>query len=383
MTVRKKGNKWYCRFQIDGIRYERPCKAATDEKSALKCEVIIKSEIMRGNYDFGKTENAAKLKDGIDLFENYSKGNKLSYASDKSYIKKIVQYFGLNYPLKSITPNKIEDFKNSLKTYSVKQKIKLKNPEYGLNGCRKQYIYKETDIIKERTNATVNRYIEVLSKMFNLCIENKLAKENPCQSIKQLREENFKIRFLTEEEQKRLFSALEYHSTVNDQNGNLHEIYPYLYLKPIITCALLTGMRKSEILNLQWQQIDFQKGFIEVLRTKSGKARKIPISNKLEATLKELFATSDNIYVFINPATNKPYVDIKKSFKTLLKQAQITNFRFHDLRHTAATRMVESGIDLVVAQEILGHANIQTTMRYAHPVPERKKHAIDALNNYF
>ena len=78
-------------------------------------------------------------------------------------------------------------------------------------------------------------------------------------------------------------------------------------------------------------------------------------------------------------ATNKPYTDIKKSFSTVLKNANIENFRFHDLRHTVATRMVESGVDLLVVQEILGHSNIQTTMRYAHPVPERKKKAIDCL----
>lgn len=65
-----------------------------------------------------------------------------------------------------------------------------------------------------------------------------------------------------------------------------------------------------------------------------------------------------------------------------MKDANIENFRFQHLRHTVATRLVESGIDLVVVQEILGHANIQTTMRYAHPVPERKKHAVDILSSY-
>lgn len=382
MTVRKKGNKWYCRFQIDGIRYERPCKAATDEKSALQCEVIIKSEIMRGHYDFGKTEKAPKLKDAIELLENYSKVNKLSYKSDKCCIKKLIEYFGQNCPLKSITPNKIEDFKNALKTYTKKQKIKLDNPEYGTKSCRQRYIYKEIHVIKERANSTVNRNIEILSKMFNLCIENKLINENPCRNMKRLREENFKIRFLTKEEESRLFNAIEYHYSAKDANGNLQEIYPYLYLKPIIICALQTGMRKSEILNLQWQQVDFQKGFIEILRTKSGKARKIPISSKFKITLKEIFKKANGIYVFVNPTTNKPYVDIKKAFKSLIERAEIADFRFHDLRHTVATRMVESGVDLLVVQEILGHANIQTTMRYAHPVPERKKNAIDMLSLY-
>ena len=87
-------------------------------------------------------------------------------------------------------------------------------------------------------------------------------------------------------------------------------------------------------------------------------------------------------YYFINPKTQKPYVDFKKSFATLLKKAQIENFRFHDIRLTEATRLVESGTDLLIVQEIFGHAKIETTMRYAHPVPERKLTAINKLNSY-
>ena len=87
-------------------------------------------------------------------------------------------------------------------------------------------------------------------------------------------------------------------------------------------------------------------------------------------------------YVFINPDTGKPYTDIKHSFATVLKTARINNFRFHDLRHTLATRLVEKSIDLVVVKEILGHSKIETTMRYAHAVPKRKMDAINVLNSY-
>ena len=109
--------------------------------------------------------------------------------------------------------------------------------------------------------------------------------------------------------------------------------------------------------------------------------RKVPLSEKLEEIFLRMGKSGEE-YVFINPETNKPYTDIKHSFASLTKEAEIEDFRFHDLRHTVATRMVESGIDLLIVQEILGHANIQTTMRYAHPVPERKKQAISVLNSY-
>lgn len=137
-------------------------------------------------------------------------------------------------------------------------------------------------------------------------------------------------------------------------------------------------MRKSEILNLKWTDIDFEFGFIEVLQSKSGKSRKIPISDKLESLLRSLPKVCD--YVF--QIDGEKIGDIKKCWNSAVKRAGITNFRFHDLRHTVATRMVEKGIDLVVVKEILGHADISTTMRYAHAVPERKKSAINVLNNY-
>ena len=379
MTVRKKGNRWYCRFQIDGVRYERRCGTATDEKSALHAQSVIMTEILRGNLNYAKAKKAIKLKDGIDLFIKYSTVNKLSYKSDKYYIDKVLNYFGKNTPLEAITPAKIEEFKVYLKKYTVINKVKINNPEYGKKGVRKKYIYKEIETEKTRANSTINRHLEMLGKMFNLCIDNGLTDINPMRSVKQLREENFKIRFLTIEEEKELFKAIE--STHAGADGNI--TYPYIHLKPLIICALQTGMRRAEIFNLKWSQIDLNGGFIDVLKTKSGKARKIPISPRLDMLFKEILAKSNNEYVFINPKTNKPYVDIKKAFSTVLKIAKINNFRFHDLRHTVATRMVESGADLLVVKEILGHANIQTTMRYAHPVPENKKRAINCLSNLY
>ena len=188
-------------------------------------------------------------------------------------------------------------------------------------------------------------------------------------------------RYLTLEEEKRLFTEIEREYVVLDRDTRKNKVVkPYLYLKPIVITALQTGMRKSEILNLQWQNIDFKQGFIELLKTKSGKSRKIPISKLLKKTLKQINVTSN--YVFVNPKTNEPYIDLKKSFHSVLDKAKITNFRFHDLRHTVATRLVEKGIDLTVVQEILGHSKLTTTQRYAHPVPQRKLDAIEVLNSY-
>ena len=364
MSVRKKGDKWYCRFQIDGVRYERRCPLAVDERTALQAEKIIATEIMRGNLNFAKAIKKTTVKDGLKILKTHSETNKLSFRDDYYIIEKFREFFGDSKPLDSISSTDINNFKDFLRTKNITEKIKVPNPDYGKKGVRKQFIYKEVKKTITVKDATINRRMNTISKMFSLCIKEGLITKNPCTLAGRFREENYKIRYLSSGEEERLFNAITPESE---------------YMRPIIITALQTGMRKSEILSLKWSQVDFRQGFIDVLKSKSGKERKIPISSKLDKVLRTLYAVSDSDYVFINPVTSLPYVDIKKSFNSLINRAGIVNFRFHDLRHTVATRMVESGIDLVVVKEILGHSKIETTMRYAHPVPERKKLAVECL----
>lgn len=353
MTVRKKGNKWYCRFQIDGVRYERRCPLAVDERTALQAEKIIATEIMRGNLNFAKAKILPKLKDLTTIYLDYSKTNKNSYQNDVNSVNVFLDYWG-NCEANAITSADIESFKAHLKDTTTNK------------------------------NSTINRHLQALSKMFNLGIANGLIEKNPMRQVKKLKEDNFKMRFLDKKEEKRLFEALNYHYTVTTRERTQKEFFPFKHLEELIICALQTGMRRGEIFGLLKSCVDIKNGYIELLKTKSGKARKIPISNKLKPILEKALndKTNESEYVFVNPETRTKYNDIKHAFSNLLLKAKIKNFRFHDFRHTVATRMVEAGIDLAVVQEILGHANIQTTMRYAHPVPERKKQAIDALSSF-
>ncbi len=353
MAVYKKKNKWYYQFMVNGERRHGVIPGVSEKKEAEKIENAIKIRVVQQqNGLIPKEEKNVTLSQLKNLYENYSKTNKKSYKHDVYSLNIIVNYFGTSAIVQKITPKKIEDFK--------------------------QYLKSERNL----KNSSINRYLEILSKMFNLGIDNEIIRNNPLQKTAKLREDNHKIRFLSTEEEIRLFKAIEYEHEVLDRYTRLKKIVkPYLFLKPIIITALQTGMRRGEILNLKWSNIDFTYGFIELLDTKSGKARKVPISDTLRDVLNSIEHQSE--YVFVNPKTNKPYIDLKKSFHQVMKLANIKNFRFHDLRHTVATRLVENNIDLAVIQEILGHAHIETTMRYAHPVPKRKLEAIDVLNSYF
>lgn len=185
----------------------------------------------------------------------------------------------------------------------------------------------------------------------------------------------------------RVFSKLLFNNSLDEarvllpeEEKTLLEASEGCYIKPILICALHTGMRSSEIKSLKWSCVNFEEGYIDVLKTKSGRPRQIPLSDSLMDELNKIKKLSG--YVFTNPKTLKPYTNIRDKFTDLCEKNGIDSIRFHDLRHTAATRMVASGIDIVVVQDILGHANLSVTQRYSHPVPDRKKKAIEALNNY-
>jgi len=331
-VYKKKNGKWYYQFMQNGERKHGLCDGCYDNRMAQEFERDVRQKlslIERGKLPEEKPK--VKFSTIVKMYLDYSKTNKKSYRTDTCNAKTLKSFFGSETHIDKILPNDIEKYK-------TQAGLKLKH-------------------------ATINRHLSALSKMYSLAVANDLIDYNPLRKVKKLKENNYQVRFLSKEEETELFKYLPEH------------------IKPIIICALQTGMRKSEILNLKWSCVKLSHRYIELLETKSGRARKIPISNKFLEILQKQKGI-DSEYVFVNPETKIPYVDIRESFNNALISAEISEFRFHDLRHTVATRLVESGIDLVVVQDILGHATIQTTMRYAHPVPERKLKAIQTLNNY-
>ena len=140
--------------------------------------------------------------------------------------------------------------------------------------------------------------------------------------------------------------------------------------------ALNTGMRKAEIHNLKWVNVNLEHNFITVTaqEAKNKKIRRIAINKSLRELLLKLNRTMNgNRYVFENPKTGKPYTDLKRGWRSALERAGINDMRFHDLRHTFASHFLMNGGDLYTLKEILGHKDITTTSRYLTITTEHKK----------
>jgi integrase len=217
---------------------------------------------------------------------------------------------------------------------------------------------------KARTDATVNRELSTLRHMLNKAVEWGMLEVNPFNkgSKLMLKENNHRLRFLADDEVEALLKACSPH------------------LRPIVEVALLTGMRRGELLGLKWEQI--RNGFIYLTETKSGKARQIPINDRLAEVLKEVRREKQlkSPYVFCD-SQGRRFYEVKRSFASACRRAGLENFRFHDLRHTFASHLVMKGVGLKAVQELLGHADIKMTLRYSHLSQAHLKEAVAVLNN--
>lgn len=225
----------------------------------------------------------------------------------------------------------------------------------------------QSERIKQNKNkpATVNRLVATLKHMFTKAEEWEMVEEAVLKKVRKaklLPENNRRLRYLAEEEAERLLQSCEPH------------------LRPVVQVALNTGMRKQEILQLEWEKnIDLKNGFILLSDTKNGERREIPINDAVRSALEKQVRRLDVPWVFYNPETGGKWCDLKRSFYAALRRTGIKDFRFHDLRHTFASHLVMAGVDITTVKELLGHKTLSMTLRYAHLAPSHKVAAVDLL----
>jgi integrase len=150
----------------------------------------------------------------------------------------------------------------------------------------------------------------------------------------------------------------------------------------MILLAMNTGMRRGELFNLHWENIDLDRATITISGdiAKSGKTRHIPLNAISLKVLNDWRRQSQcDGLVFINPVTGNVFDNVTKAWDGILKAAGIEKFRWHDMRHHFASKLVMKGVDLNTVRELLGHADIKMTLRYAHLAPEHKANAVAKL----
>ena len=210
--------------------------------------------------------------------------------------------------------------------------------------------------------ATVNREIALLKHLFNMAEKWGLYRgRNPVKGVKFLSENNLQFRSLTEEEEARL----------------LEHCSPYL--QDLVTFAIHTGLRLGDILNLKWKEVDIGQDGIKFLVQKTRRILELPLNNEAAKVIGAWHGIRKTPYVFYNPETGDQFKDLWLGLNKACRKSALKGVTWHTFRHTFASRLTHGGADLVTVKELLGHASITTTMRYAHTNRSAKKQAVRLL----
>ncbi len=329
MRIFKRKGIWYIDFSVEAKGERRRIRKAVgpSKREAEEALAVERGKILSGTFDINRFVESITFNELSSEYIEYIELHKKSFKRDMTSLRKLRAEFG-DIRLNKITPFDVEKYK-------MKRR-------------------------KEVSPASVNRELACIKYMFNLAIKWGKTTKNPVKDVKLFKEKNRRLRFLNEDEIIRLIDSC------SDQ------------LRPVVITAIYTGMRRGEILNLKWDDIDFNRNLIQIDETKSGSPRDVPMNDFLRQTMLELKSRSSQEYVFVN-RLGKPYRDVREAFERALKKAEISDCTFHTLRHSAASLLIMSNVDLVTVKEILGHKTIQMTMRYSHLTGKHKQQAMNIL----
>ncbi len=334
MGVFKRSGKFWVDYYVHGARVRKPISKSKQE--ADKVLTKIKSDIIHRRYAL---PNEEKIKFSVFVqryVQEHSIPFKRSWKTDLVLLKNLVPFFG-GMLLHEITTAHYEQYRQK----RVREKVGNKD--------------------KLVSTTTINREGELLRSILNRAVKWGVISFNPMGKLERFKEEP-KERILTEKEIKGLIASAT------------------LPLKHIILVALNSGMRKAEILNLKWENVNLDTGMLSLFKTKSRRMRQIPLNGAMTELFSKLqLSRNGREYVFENPVTGQPLNEIKTSWHSLLRRTGIKNLRFHDLRHIFATYSLVRGGDLISLKETLGHASITTTSRYAQSLSEGMRRLVSGF----
>lgn len=346
-----------------------------DKKGRTRYQMIV--EVWKNGEKFYKSKTFSRER------EAKSWGNKTRYEIEKGLVtKESLKSRKLSDAIKRYVTNVLPTKPGNAR--NVEQHLKWWREQLGnrqltdvtakeIAECRDKLIKEPTHQNKVRAPATVVRYLSSLSTVFETAIKEwHWIEKNPVKLIRKPTVSNARTRFLDEEECKKLLASCK-------ESRN-----PYLY--SIVVIALCSGMRRGEILGMRWQDIDFDKKLIILPKTKNGSIRYVPIVGIAFQILKNMFDDEtilDPTYHVFPSLNLERYLDIRSAWVFALRRAGITNFNFHDLRHSCASFLAMSGATQRDIAEILGHRDLRMTHRYSHLTRSHLAEALERATEKF
>lgn len=333
---RQKGsNMWWISIYHDGKRV-RQSTDTEDKKLAEKIHAKVKTLLVEGKWfdvDQGQSRTLGELIERY-LKERSRHKSLQSHQRDEGIFKHMISFFG-DCPLAEITSKRVNAYKN----------MRLSRVD----------------------GQTVKKELSTLRNAFNIAFKEwEWVKENPVSRVSMPKDPPRRVRYLTDEEIDRLLDCSE------------------KWFKPVLVLAINTGLRQGNIISLIWDKVNLFKRVIvlDASEMKNEEGLGIPINDTLFEVLKDLYKvrhlTSNLLFMRNGRPLYKGLLD--RALKRACQKAGITNFRFHDLRHTFASSLVQSGVDLYTIQRLLGHKDGRVTQRYAHLAQEKLIKAVKVLD---
>ncbi|MEX0334256.1 tyrosine-type recombinase/integrase [Vibrio tubiashii] len=338
------------------------------------------------------TEKLAEVVKGVDIqrlkFEEKAILNQKRVLKLSSFLSERYQPFLLTRNSKT-AEKIIKDIRSSFRDFLDKELTAITAWDIEL--------WRNKKTKQGRAPATINYAVNSLKGALSRAVEWQIIESHELTKVKSLKFDNTRIRYLSFEEEMRLLSAIQLRNEEivrKRESANQHrsirrkKLFPPFnaqefvdYVEPLVLTAMNTGLRRGELLQLVWSDINLEQRYLSVAskNSKSKKTRIVPLNDSVYSALMQWRSQNLN-KTFVFPShVDAPLSDIKKPWLRLLNKAQISDFKFHDLRHHFASKLVMAGVDLNTVRELLGHSDLKMTLRYAHLAPEHKHAAVNLI----
>jgi integrase len=328
------GVTWYIRYFVGGREVKERLGRDADgftktlAKQALQTRL---ADIARGTFKLAQARKPMPFRALAERYREYAEPTKRSWPTERYMLRKLEAEFG-STSLADLSAWRIERWKAKRR--------------------------------KQVAPGTVNRDLTLLKAMLTKAVAWKLLDRSPASDVRYLPENNARLRYLATDEIERLLSAA---------RADVAR-----WLEPAIIFAIHTGLRQGELLNLRWRDLDLTVGLLTVQLAKNNEKRHIPLNRDVREVVDTLPHYGE--WVLAWPWGDRvPDTTLYAAFGRACHAASITDFRWHDLRHTFASHLVMAGVDLRTVQELLGHKSLEMTMRYSHLAPAHKAAAVEKL----